>query len=285
MLQAEIDGYTATLQSLLGHFYEGANTDFQKVEKAVEVAAEIFKILGSTSVPESLAKLASQGTMAPQQVRWLGVELQESTAAWKKAIEDLSTVIPISILPNSKLSIYDTTITELQEWADDTEKHITQLLGLTNDVLQACKHEPANYRQLLEDLKSAESVRKKEVEFLNGRTALKAKFGVRFLEFDTSWKEILSVLDWTKKAQTMFGSHNMPDAFVNVLAAGAEKAPSNGGLVQRFKEATASFSALESRFEDELTYHGKKLHQATLDAALSKVMALRDRVDDLPRLV
>ncbi len=281
VLQAEIDGYKAALENLLGHYYDGQNTDFQKVEKAMEARAEIFEILGFTPVPENLSKLASYGTTPPQQIRWLGVELQQSTASWKESVEGLSTVIPTSMLPNSKLSIYETPLTELQKWTDPLEKQITQLLELTSDVLQTCKNEPANYRQIIEGLKVAEAVRKREVEFLSNRTALKVKFGVRFQEFNTNWKEILSALDWTKKAQTMFGSPNMPDAFVNALAAGTENAPSNMTMIQRFKEATASLSTLESRFEDELTYRGTKVPQATLDAAIEKATVLKDRVDDL----
>ena len=65
--------------------------------------------------------------------------------------------------------------------------------------------------RLLDDLKSAEGVRRKETEFLSQRTLLKGKFGSRFVEFDTDWKEILSVLEWTRKAQIVFGSTNMPE--------------------------------------------------------------------------
>jgi very-short-patch-repair endonuclease len=281
MLQAEIDGYAGTLQGLLGHFYEGANTDFQRVEKAVEATSEILRILGFSPVPESLAKLASHGASVPQPVRWLGVELQESVSNWRKIVEELSPIIPVSMLPNSKLPINDTPLTELAEWSDETGKQLSQLLALTGAVLQASKGEPVNYRQLLDDLRSAESVRKKEIEFINNRASLKAKFGNRFSEFDTDWKEILAVLEWTKKTQTLFGSHNMPDAFVSALSGGVENAPSNVVLVQRLKEAVASLSALESHFENEITYQGQKLHQATLEAALNKAVMLRDRVDDL----
>ena len=280
-LNAEMRGYTETLQHLLGHFYEGSSTDFQKVEKALEATSEIFKTLGSTAIPENLSKLASHGTSPPQQIRWICVELQESVDAWRQLVEELSSIIPVSLLPNSKLHIYKTPLKELREWADEADKQLDHLLAVTSDALQTCKRELENYKQLLDDLKNAESVRKKEAAFLGERVLLKSKFGSRFSEFNTDWIEILSVLDWTKKAQVVFGSSKMPEPLVGIVSNGAENAPSNAGLVKYFDGTMESLSALESRFENELTYQSQKLHQATIESALNKVLALRDRVDDL----
>ena len=68
---------------------------------------------------------------------------------------------------------------------------------------------------------------------------------------------------------------------MKIASSGAEHAPSNESLIKHLDEAMESLSALESRFDNELTYQGQKLHQATLEAALNKAVALRDRVDDL----
>jgi hypothetical protein len=280
-LQAEIRGYSETLQQLLGHFYEGKNTDFGRVEEAIEATSEILKTIGSTAIPESLVKLASHGTSPPQQLRSVGIELQESVAAWRKSVEELNSIIPVALLHSSKLPIYETPLSELREWADETEKHVAHLLEVTSDVLRTCKREPENYRQVLDDVKQAESVRKKEEEFLAQSTLLKSKFGSRFTEFSTDWKGILFVLDWTKKAQDVFGSCDMPEPLVRIISSGVEDTPSNEGLVKSFDETMEDFSALGARFENELTYQGKRLNQATLESALNKVMALRDRVDDL----
>jgi DNA replication protein DnaC len=280
-LKTGIVGYTDTLQRLLGHFYDGPNTDFQKIEKAIEATSEIFMILGSTAVPENLAKLASHGTSPPQQVRGIGLELQESVYTWRHSVEELSSVIPVDLLPNSKLSIFKTPLVELEEWANQTAKRVGQLLQITSDVLQTCKREPENYRQLLDDLKSAENLRRKEDEFLEGKALPKAKFGSRFSEFNTDWKEIMSVLEWTQKAQTVFGSNEMPEPLVNIISNGPDTAPSSSSLAKYLNQTMEASFALESRFDNELRYEGQKINQATLESALKKVVTLRDRVDDL----
>ena len=280
-LQGEIDGYSDKLQKLLGHFYEGNNTDFQKVEKAVEATSEIIKILEPVPVPESLTNLVSHGANPPQQVRWIGVEVQESVNAWRRLVEELAAVIPASFLPNSRIPIYVTLLDELREWADETGKHVGRLRSLITDVLESCKQMPENYRQLLQSLKSAEAVRRKENEFLSEKDLLKAKFGARFQEFETDWEETLSVLDWTKNAQVAFGTKTMPEPFAQAVAGGAENAPSSVDLTRCSDEATKSLIALESDFDYEITYQGRKLNDALIESALTKVIVLRDRVDEL----
>jgi hypothetical protein len=280
-LKAEINGYTDTLQRLLGHFYEGSNTDFGKVEEAVESTKEILQLVGPTVITENLVKLASHGTSPPQQVRWNGIELQESVDEWRQQVGELSPIIPAASLPNSKLPIYKTSLTELQEWAGKTEKHLALLFSATNGVTETFKQEPSNYRQLVNDLKDAENVRKKETEFLAEKNTLNAKFGSRFREFNTVWKEILSVLEWTKKIHVLFGSNKIPDPFVIIVSGGAEKAPSNDNLITYLNATLDFLSSLESRFGTETNYHGQKLHQANVESALNKIVALRNRVDDL----
>ncbi|HJW65181.1 MAG TPA: DUF4011 domain-containing protein, partial [Candidatus Bathyarchaeia archaeon] len=280
-LQAEINSYTDMLQGLLGHFYEGPNTDFVKVEEAVESTKEILQLVGSVEIPDNLAKLASHGTSPPQQVRLKGIELRESVDEWCEKMGRLSSIIPAASLPNSKLPIYKTLLNELREWADKTEKDLVLLFSATNDVAETFKQEPSNYRQLVNDLKDAESVTKKETEFLAGRTILKDKFGSRFREFNTDWKEILAVLEWTKKIHVLFGSTKIPELFVSAVSGGAEKTPSNDKLNTCLNSTLDSLSALESRFEAETTYQGHKLHQATMESALNKAVTLRNRVDDL----
>ena len=280
-LQAEISGYTDTLQRLLGHFYEGPSTDFQKVGNAVEATSEIFKLSGLTEIPEDLSKLASHGTSPPQQVRWYGVELQESVDEWFERLGELSSIIPTSILPNSKLPIYKTPLVELQEWANEAKRKLNALFAVAQETMETCKLEPQNYKQLVDDLKSSENVRKKEIEFLEQKTLLKARFGTRFSEFDTDWKDILSVLDWTKKVQLLFGSEKIPELYVTLISGGAEHAPPTDHLVKCRDGTLEALSALESRFETELTYRGQKLHQATLESIHERAIALRDRVDDL----
>ncbi len=282
-LSAEIETSAESVQSLLGHFYQGCDTDFEKAENAIEATSELFRLAGTSWIPEELSKLVSYGSAPPLVIRQLGNELHESFEKWDQLAKEVSALLPMCRLPNSSLPLYETPISLLlQEWASAVEKQLTVLCEMTKETLKASKGaEPQNYEQLIYDLKDAESVRKKEAEFLRERELLQTKFGFRFSGLETCWGEILSVLQWTRKLQTLFGSLRIPEVFADIVSRGAAYAPSNSDLIKHYDAALKSLAALESRFETELTYQGQRLQEMSLEAIQSRVRWLRERVDDL----
>jgi hypothetical protein len=281
-LSAEIEASAESVKDLLGHFYEGYVTDFERAENAVEITSELFKRVGAAGIPEELAKLVSYGSEPPLVIRQLGNELEESFEKWDQLGEELSSLLPKSRLPTSSLPLYETPIAMLQDWATAVDKQLIVLCEITKDALKTIKVEaPQNYKQLIADLKEAEQVRKKEAAILREHESLQTKFGFRFAGLETSWEEILSVLHWTKKLLILFGSSRVPAAFADVVSQGADCAPSNSDLISSYDATVKSLEALESRFETELTYRGQKLQALSLEAMQSRVKWLRERVDDL----
>jgi hypothetical protein len=282
MLAAEIDASAEEVQALLGHFYQGYATDFQQIEKAIDVASEFFGICGAAGVPDKLSQLVSYGSNPPLVIKQLSNEIHESFKIWGQLAEELSSLLPMSRVPHSSLPLYETPLTTLQEWASSVETRLVALCELTKETLKTSKgEEPQNYKQLIDDLKDAESVRRKEAEILGEQELLQRKFGFRFSGLETRWEEILSVLNWTRKLQASFGSSPIPESFAEVVSLGAANTPSNSGLIRCDDAALRSLAVLESRFETELTYQGQKLRQMSLETIQERVKWLRERVDDL----
>ncbi|MBN1244312.1 DUF3320 domain-containing protein [Candidatus Bathyarchaeota archaeon] len=282
MLSAELEASAESVKGLLGHFYEGYATDFERVENAIETTSELFRQAGAAGIPEELAKLVYYGSDPPLVIRQLGNELEESFEKWDRLAKDLSSLLPTSRLPTSSLPLYETPIAMLQDWATSVEKQLVVLCEITRETLKTSKGEaPQNYKQLIDDLKDAEQVRKKEAAVLGEHESLQAKFGFRFADLETCWEEILSVLHWTRKLRTLFGPQRVPETFADVVSRGAESAPSNSDLISRYDATVKSLATLEARFETELTYRGQKLQALSLEAMQSRVKWLRERVDDL----
>jgi hypothetical protein len=281
-LRAEIEASAETVHDLLGHFYQGYATDFQRTEKALETTSELFRLSGATGIPDKLSQLVSYGSNPPLIIKQNGNELQDSFEKWDQLAEELRSLLPLSLMPNSSLPLYETPLTMLQEWANSVEKNLATLCEMTKETLKTNKgEEPQNYKQLIADLKDAENVRTKEAEILEERELLQTKFGFRFSGLETCWEEILSVLHWTRKLKALFGSSPIPGSFAEVVSLGAAHAPSNNDLIRCDDTALKSLAALESRFETEPTYQGQKLQQMRLEAMQDKVKWLRERVDDL----
>lgn len=281
-LTAEIKVSAETMHKLLGHFYQGFETDFQKTEKAIEITSELFKLSGAKGIPKKLAQLVSYGSNPPLAIKQVGNELRDSFEKWHQLAEELSSLLPMSRVPNSSLPLYETPIDMLQEWARSVEKQLVALCEMTKETLKTRKgEEPQNYKQLIADLEDAENVRKKEAEILDDYELLQTKFGFRFLGLETSWEEILSVLNWTRRLQTLFGSSPIPQSFADVVALGAAHVPSNSELIRQYDATLKALAALESRFEIELKYKKQKLQKLPLETVQDRVKWLREHVDDL----
>ncbi|MEM3880418.1 MAG: DUF3320 domain-containing protein [Candidatus Bathyarchaeia archaeon] len=281
MLRAEIEASANTVQSLLGNYYKGFGTDFQRIEKAMANTSELLKLLAPRGVPANLTKLVSYGSDPSLVIKQIGNELQESCEDWNQLAVELSDLLPAS-MPNSSLPLHETPIAMLQEWARLVERQIAALCEMTKETLKTNKSDALlNYKQLIADLKDAKNVRKKEATILEEAMALQAKFGFRFAGLETCWEEILSVLRWTKKVQAAFGSSSIPELFAYVISRGADCAPSNSNLIKYYDEASKVLEAFESRFETAPTYQGKRLQEFSLEAIQSKIKLLRERVDDL----
>ncbi|MCX8153253.1 MAG: DUF4011 domain-containing protein [Candidatus Bathyarchaeota archaeon] len=282
MLHAEIETSRSTVKSLLGPLYQGFGTDFQRIEKALELASNLLKMLEPTGIPTNLALLVSHGSDPPLVIKQISNELQESLEKWNNLARELSDLLPMSCMPNSSLPLHETPIAMLQDWACLVEKQLGTLCEITAEILKTNKSGTiSNYKQLIADLKDAENVRKKEDAILENATLLQEKFGFRFAGLETCWTEILAVLHWTKKVKVSFGSHMIPPFFARVLASGADQAPSNSNLIKYYDTVLKALADLESRFEASLTYQGKQLQELGLEAIQSKILKLRERVDDL----
>ncbi len=282
ILSAEIDASAGAVKDLLGHFYEGYTTDFERVEKAIEIASELFRRNGAGGIPLELAKLVSYGSEPPLAIRQLGNELEDLFRRWDKLAKHLNSLLPTSCLPTSSLPLYETPIAALKDWARSVEKQLLILCEITGVTLSASKGQaPQNYKQLIADLKTSEQVRKKEAEFLREHEILQNKFGFRFAGLETCWKDILSVLHWTKRLRTLFGSSRVPESFSDVVSRGTEYVPSNSHLISRYDSTVKALSIFESRFEPELTYQGQKLQLLSLEVMQNRIKWLRERVDDL----
>lgn len=279
-LKAETEAYEQMAQTCLGRYYSGYETDFQRVEKAIEKTKEIFKLVGTPNVPEKLAKLLSSTTFLPQEIRQAANELNESMEKWSRLVEELSTIIPVH-LPNSNLAIQRTPLELLNEWANETIRQLTPLYDLTREIMYSVKsEEPQNYAQLIEDLKLAETIRKKEAKILNEKESLQSKFGSRFSGLSTNWPEIISVLQWTKNVQGYFDV-DVPEEFAQIASQGSAAAPSREEMIKLYEATPRVLSELELRFETGALYQGQRLQSMELEAVYNKVKALRDRIDDL----
>jgi signal recognition particle GTPase len=268
------------VQTLLGRYYHKSRTNFKGAEKAIALTDEIRKLNWATTIPEPLLKILTTPTTPAPMIKNLGEDLQNSVAKWEQHTKDFESLMPKTI-PKAEKSLTETSLLQLEEWVIETEKQLGVLCSLTNQTLTVARVEPQSYKHLVEDLKNAESIRKKEAQIIGEKAQLQEKFGVRFQEMQTDWQAIVSVLEWVQRVQGAFGDLPVPEAFAEFAAQGVAAAPSNAELIARRDASLGVLADFEKRFESEMRYHDQKLVDCDMQVIAERIAVLRDRVDDL----
>jgi hypothetical protein len=279
-LSAEIDAQAENVRSLLGRFYQGYDTDFLQVEKAINIIKELKTTSWTNPLPENLVKLFTSSSAPTPMIKHLGSELEDSITKWEPQAKDVSELIPES-LPYSNVPFNQAALQRLEEWVIDVEKQLSPLSMLTKETLSTAIFSPKTYKQLLEDLVNAEEVRRKEATITGEKSQLQIKYGTRFNELETNWTDIISVLDWVKRAQNVFDGIAIPEAFALLVAAGSSNAPSDAKLNRYYETTLQSIAVFEARFETELKYQNQKLRDIPLSTIYERLKVLRERVDEL----
>jgi len=280
-LKSRIDSTKELTMSLVGHFYQGYKTNFENIEKAIDIVEKVITFSGTTKVPESLINLTTSCNPS-QKIRQLGVKLSKSIIEWKEKLRNLLPLISEKSFFKSNLSIYETNLLKIKQWANELETKLSTLCILTNEPIKMRKNKnPQNYTELLNELKRSELVREKEREVRNNQDLLKIKFGFRFSGLNSNWIEIISVLEWTKKLQNTFKDMHISKKFAEILFKGPENAPSNSKLLALNDTAFNLISKFESCFEKKLMYKNNLLNELELNDIFSRFEEFRSRIDEL----
>ena len=279
-IQDKIEKEAETTRILLGHYYNKTRTDFQGAEKAIALTDEVTKLSWATTIPDILLKLLTTSTSPSPMIKNLGLEIQDSIAKWEQQKIEVESLIP-SKIPKSEESIVQTPLQQLEDWAIEIERHLIPICNQTRDVIATSKVEPQNYKQVIQDLKDTEEVRKKEAQIVGERLLLQEKYGRRFHGMETNWEDIVAVLEWCKKVQSNFIDEPIPHNFAEIAAQGSKAGPSKTALVQRRDASLKVLADLEGRFDREMKFQNQKLKDLRIQVISERIQALRDRVDDL----
>ncbi len=279
-LLGRIEESSENVRTLLGHYYRKTRTDFQGAEKAIALTEEIKKLPWGTQIPETLLKLLTSTSNPSPMIKNLGLDLQESVVKWEQQAKEVESLIPQK-MPKSDAPISQTPLLTLEEWAEETEKQLNLLIALTKDTLTTAKQEPQTYKQLIQDLKNSEEIRKKETQIVGEKVQLQGKYGSRFQELETDWQSIVSILEWCKQVQTAFIDIPVPPAFAEFAAQGPSVAPFSIELTQKRDNSLKVLADFNKRFETEMEYQSQPLKDLEIKVISERIQALRDRVDDV----
>ena len=283
LLRTKLDSEKEHVRGLLGRFYQGYDTDFNLVERAVDVASMALKLAGVVQAPPDLTAQISLGGRASPNLRIFGDRLLDSINRWELEAEALASLIPLKRLPGSELPIQHTPFSKVKDWAHETEEHLASLNNLTGKVFKVCHAEfPGSYQELLTDLKTSEKLKSLELDISAESERLQKKFGIRYSGLYTNWDDVLSALDWTRQVFYLFDSRPIPPLFVKLVCNRDDVIPSNNSLKEAYQTTKTHIKTVEAQFEPpEPTYEGQSISKLPLDILEDRLRLLHARIDEL----
>lgn len=174
-------------------YYQRAETDFDQIASAIEVARKALSLAGDAVAGEPLARHLARGQSPDPALPTITRRLRIAVDAWRTQAHE---VMGGSVKQLNALPLY-----RLREWCDrvgiDLSRiaavvdHVDQVVGQRVSLAFAAKalEKAAAVEQLRE---SAESQLSQDAELL----------GTNFTGVDTDWDSLLGAITWTRKLRT-----------------------------------------------------------------------------------
>ena len=271
--------YESLSKELFGHYFKKYETDFERLGSAIGNMVEIHKLSWTKPIPENLIQILTSYNPSTR-IKQLGEQLTAGTQKWNKLLCELGDLVPSNFYPKNS-TIDEASLEEIKEWSTQVKDKLSVLCLVTTETLQTTKNSNVkDYKQLLNDLKNAERVRKEEIAFQERLDRLGKDFGARFSGMETDWERLIQTLNWTACFRAKFGIDPIPHAVTSLVALGNYKNISNLKLESSLQKYVEFREILRQRFK-EGSIPGNVQNLADIESIDSKLSTIRNRVDDL----
>ena len=208
-------------KALLGKYDNASETNFDAVEQALKVAADVIQLVGQLPVPASLVRLTTQPTTVTSDLAAVGSRILDTFHEWEASARGVNGLIP-DALPGTTLSLAQSALANIEQWAQSLLFPLAGLCELV-DVVLAPHRNPGSA-----DL-----------------SVLYADLGKRFRGIDTVWTDILAAIEWTRRIREIFGQRQMSERLVQWATLAGDQTPPVKGLVAHHSNFEEKLSAAE----------------------------------------
>lgn len=280
--RAALDSQAQQVRALIGAYYRGYDTDFERVERTLAVAMEALNLAACTPLPDALRHQLALDGMVLAEARDIAVRLRDSLSESQASANQVGTVLSIGRLPTSSLPPAQTPLPQLRKWATALAAAAKRL----GDGVQAAARAsvgglPETIGELLSDLDMVCKLRELDTQITGESERLRRAYGWRFCGMDTSWEDVLAGLAWADRARRHFSGREMTPLFVNVAVDRPSEAPDPNTLDALLRQAEDDLAALEARFEEPPALGGVSLRNHSFDRILSRLAEMVGRLDDI----
>jgi len=284
-MRAELETQAERARALLGCYYQGIDTDFERIEQAANIAKEAIELAGCSPLPEQLRQqLAFDGEPSTEACN-IAANLRSSVLEIETRARQIGNLLAIRSLPTSSLPLAETPFPHLREWATVL---CSAANSLAEGIVQASEASGVDLSQssieeLIADLDVVAQLRDIYGELSNRISSdserLKGAYGEHFRGVETCWEDVLGGLDWAARVRHHFRHCDIPTAFIRAAVDGVFQSSTVSNLATLLQKAEAHLAELRSKFEEP---HQVFLSSGQcLEGLLNHLNEMALRLDDL----
>ncbi len=278
----DLDARAQHDHDLLGAYYEVYDTDFDRVDQALTVAAEALGLAGCSPLPPALSTQLALDGVASAEARDVAGRLRSSLAESQSLASAIGTILSLSRLPTSSLPPSQTALPQLREWGQALADAAGRLAdGFETAERASASGIPETIHNLLSDLAVVRQVHGLDSQIAAEGDRLRTAYGERFRGMDTSWENVLLGLDWADRARRHFAGHKITAALIDVAAAKPSATPDPDQSGQLLQQAETALGSLEARFDEPPIVDGIRLRDHPFPNLLGRLSEIAERVDDI----
>ena len=247
-LEKKLAEQAPEVAALLRECYRGYETDFPCVAAAAETAKELISLVGSP-VPDSVSAAACLGGALAPDLSARFDRIRASVSRWEQGLVNMPTLLSGTVLPTSRLSLGQTDLDEVRDWAEELRDQLTGLVQLLDGVVANLR--PGLNRtaeEVLSDLDEVAHLRALELDLMKDSAKLRDDFGLHFRGLDTDWEAIVSALEWVRELRALLSDQQVPTPIQDVAVQGGETAPTVQPLRQTLRQFQELFQQLGREF-------------------------------------
>ncbi|MCW3992699.1 MAG: DUF4011 domain-containing protein [Candidatus Bathyarchaeota archaeon] len=260
-------------------YFRDDEPDFASAERALKMAERALRIAGIARAPKEMVENLSRGSKPRKELQRLGRRLRDSLAEWRSATKKLRQMIPTRRLPMTRRSLRRSPLRGVSDWAAEVVERLASLSRISGEVLAARKSDhPSTFKELLLDLKKAETLQSFEATLAERSEELQTMFGRCFTGPTTDWDVILRSIEWTRRLRRLLND-DIPPALIESVQEDGPPSPPDPEVGPKLARLYEAIDGIDSRFEAPLWSDARQLLE--LDDIWRRLGELLSRVDEL----
>jgi very-short-patch-repair endonuclease/DNA polymerase III delta prime subunit len=270
-------------KELLGAHFQGFETDFARVGRAVACAQELVQLAGVQPLPGQFVRQASAQGLATLNLRAGARRLKESIDEWEKKLPPVKEYLPRDFWDGSGLPLDEQELADLKLWS----AHLVDAAESVRDLIEpilACARSPDGFtcKRMIDDLERLGELRAIDAEIAAESAHLRETFGQRFSGIETSWDQVLVAVQWTVQFKDHMGTTRVPENLLNIVVAGNKDAVPDEALANDVTRFHSGFLELSRSFSKGFpAMDGTPLSDADFVAIVERLRGMVEQIDAL----